>query len=428
MRRLSTLLGCLVLLAAGVAACGKPPARSAPAALTPPMGWNSWNSGISLSERTVEETIDAMVSSGMRDAGYRYVNLDAGWAADSRDSAGDLRADPVRFPGGIPAVAQYAHSHGMLLGLYASPSYELCGLGAANASRGHESADATTFARWGVDYLKYDWCSTDQDRSDQISAFSAMRDALQRSGRQILYSINPNTSGDPSAGSAYDWSGIADMSRTTIDLVPLWHSQTGAAGPVLGVTEQVDADVPLAARSRPGYVNDPDMLVAGISWPDFVADHQGMVETLAGEHGPSMTLDEQRTHISLWAMLAAPLLAGNDIRTMSAQTRDLLTNPDIIAVDQDPLVTQGRPLAQDNRIMVKPLAGGAVAVSMTNPESQPASIVTTAASVGLPHSPCYRVRDLWTHVGRSTTSDLVAEAIPPHATVMMRVRPSQGCH
>ncbi|BBX05415.1 hypothetical protein MAIC_02180 [Mycolicibacterium aichiense] len=390
------------------------------------MGWNSWNSGIPLSERTVDETVDAMVSSGMRDAGYRYVNLDAGWAAGTRDSAGDLRADPSRFPGGIPAVAQYVHAHGMLLGLYASPSYELCGLGAANASRGHEAADAATFARWGVDYLKYDWCSTDQNRSDQESAFTAMRDALQRSGRQILYSINPNTSGDPSAGSDYDWSGIADMSRTTIDLVPVWHSQTGTAGPVFGVTEQVDADVPLATRSRPGYFNDPDMLVAGISWPDFVADHQGMVETLAGEHGPSMTLDEQRTHVSLWAMMAAPLLAGNDIRTMSGQTRELLINPDIIAVDQDRLVRQGRPLAGDRRIMVKPLAGGAVAISMTNPDSQPATIVTTAAAVGLPRTPCYRVRDLWTHAVSSTPSDLAGEAIPSHATVVLRVEPNCG--
>ncbi|WP_431238358.1 glycoside hydrolase family 27 protein [Mycolicibacterium aichiense] len=424
MRRLSTILGCLALL---TACQSSPPVAVPPVAVTPPMGWNSWNSGIPLSERTVEETVDAMVSSGMRDAGYRYVNLDAGWAAGTRDSAGDLRADPVRFPGGIPAVAQYVHAHGMLLGLYASPSYELCGLGAPNASRGHESADAATFARWGVDYLKYDWCSTDTDRSDQISAFTAMRDALHRSGRQILYSINPNTSVDPSAGSDYDWSVIADMSRTTIDLVPLWHSQTGTAGPVLGVIEQMDADVPLAARSRPGYVNDPDMLVAGIGWPDFVADHQGMVETLAGEHSPSMTLDEQRTHISLWAMMAAPLLAGNDIRTMSGQTRDLLTNPDIIAVDQDRLVTQGRPLAGDHRIMVKPLAGGAVAVSMTNPDSQPASIVTTAADVGLPNTPCYRVRDLWTHADSTTSNQLGGETIPPHATVMMRVQPSPGC-
>jgi alpha-galactosidase len=239
------------------------------------MGWNSWNSGIPLSQSTVEQTIDALVSSGMRDAGYRYVNLDNGWSATHRDADGNLLADPTRFPGGIAAVAKYAHDRGLLLGLYASPSYELCGLGKANASAGHESADAATFARWGVDYLKYDWCSTDTNRSDQVSSFSAMRDALRATGRPIFYSINPYISGDPASGSDYDWSGIADMARNTIDLVPLWRSQFGNDGPVFGIKEQVDAAIPLATHSRPGYFNDPDMLVVGITWPDFVTSHRG---------------------------------------------------------------------------------------------------------------------------------------------------------
>mgnify|MGYP001806358746 CR=1 FL=1 len=386
------------------------------------MGWNSWNSGIPLTERTVEETIDALVSSGMRDAGYRYVNLDAGWAATYRDADGNLQADSARFPGGITALAHYAHEHGMLLGLYASPGYQLCGLGAANASQGHESQDAATFARWGVDYLKYDWCSTDTDHSHQVSAFSAMRDALRASGRRIFYSINPNISGDGAARSD-DWSAIADMSRNTIDLVPLWRSRFGNDGPVFGITEQVSAATPLASRSRPGYFNDPDMLVAGISWPDFVTSHPGMSETLAGQQGPSMTADEQRTHVSLWAMLAAPLLAGNDIRSLSPQTRDILTNRDIIAVDQDPLVVQGHPLAGDRRIMVKPLSGGAVAVALVNPDSQPATIATTATAVGLSPAPCYRVRDLWTHTDSTTTGDLRGESIPAHATVVERIEP-----
>lgn len=388
------------------------------------MGWNSWNSGIALSERTVEQTIDAMVSSGMRDAGYRYVNLDNGWAAAHRDADGNLQADPRLFPGGIAAVAQYAHDHGMLLGLYASPSYELCGLGRGDTSEGHESADAATFARWGVDYLKYDWCSTDTDHAHQVSSFTAMRDALRATGRHIFYSINPNISGGPSTRSDYDWSGIADMARNSIDLVPLWRSQFGSDGPVFGVKEQVDAAIPLSARSRPGFFNDPDMLVAGISWPDFVNSHSGMAETLAGQVGPSMTADEQRTHVSLWAMLAAPLLAGNDIRSMSAQTRDILTNRDIVAVDQDPLAVAGQPLTGDHRVMVKPLAGGAVAVAMVNPDSQPASITTTATAVGLSAGACYRVRDLWTHTGSTTTGDLRAGPIAPHAAVVLRVEPN----
>ena len=391
------------------------------------MGWNSWNSGIPLTERTVEETIDALVSSGMRDAGYRYVNLDNGWAAAHRDADGNLQADRARFPDGIAAVARYAHDRGMLLGLYASPGYELCGLGFANASEGHEPADAATFARWGVDYLKYDWCSTDTDHSHQVSSFTAMRDALRATGRRIFYSINPNISGDPDSRADYDWSGIADMARNTIDLVPLWRSKFGKSGPVFGVVEQTDAAIPLATRSKPGYFNDPDMLVAGISWHEFVARHQGMKETLAGQTGPAMTTDEQRTHFSLWAMLAAPLLAGNDIRSMSSQTRDILINRDIIAVDQDELSVQGHPLPEDRRVMVKPLSDGAVAVAMVNSDAQPARIATTAGAVGLPSAPCYRVRDLWTHTDSTTTGPLTAEAIPSHATVMLRVQPSPEC-
>ncbi|TDO14735.1 alpha-galactosidase [Mycobacterium sp. BK086] len=423
MRRLSSILGCLIL----VAGCGSPPAGETPTALTPPMGWNSWNSGMPLTERTVEQTIDALVSSGMRDAGYRFVNLDNGWAAARRDADGNLQADPARFPGGIAAVANYAHTRGLLLGLYASPSYELCGLGPGLESEGHETADAATFAHWGVDYLKYDWCSTDTDHAHQVKSFTAMRDALRATGKHIFYSINPNISGDPASRSDYDWSGIADMARNTIDLVPLWRSQFGKDGPVFGIQEQLDAAVPLAPRSRPGYFNDPDMLVAGISWPDFAASHPGMSQTLAGQLGPSMTADEQRTHITLWAMLAAPLLAGNDIRTMSPQTRDILTNRDVIAVDQDTLVAAGHPLAQDHRIMVKPMADGGVAVAMENPDSQPASIATSASAVGLSPAACYRVRDLWTHADSSTTSALAAQAIPSHATVMLRVQPSPGC-
>ncbi len=164
------------------------------------MGWNSWNSGITLTERTVEQTIDAMVSSGMRDAGYRYVNLDAGWAAPTRDADGNLRADPDRFPHGIAALARYAHDRGMLLGLYDSPFNQGCGQDPRTAAAGHEQADAHTFADWGVDYLKYDWCRLEAGHDEQVKYFTAMRDALRASGRRIVYSINPNSSGDPGAG------------------------------------------------------------------------------------------------------------------------------------------------------------------------------------------------------------------------------------
>jgi alpha-galactosidase len=389
----------------------------------------------------------------MRDAGYRYVNLDAGWAAATRDRAGNLRADPDRFPGGISAVARYAHDRGMLLGLYATPYGEICGQGTRDASAGHEAADARAFAAWGVDYLKYDWCRTETNRADQVRLFTAMRDALRASGRRIIYGINPTVADNPTAGTASDWSHIADMARNSTDLVPLWQNSTvvGSEG-LKGVVDQFSAAAPAAARSRPGHWNDPDMLVVGLSWPDFVNGHPGMLASLAvggtltadqlaqaelleplspqlvamiGAQRPSLTDAEQRAHFSLWAMLAAPLLAGNDIRSMPEQTRTILTNRDIIAVDQDPLVLQGTALPTDSRIIVKPLADGSVAVALLNPDQQPASIQTSTAAIGMKNASCYTVRDLWTHTEVSTNSTIAGADIPPHGVSALRVR--SGC-
>ena len=387
------------------------------------MGWNSWNSGMPLSEQTVEQTIDALVSSGMRDAGYRYVNLDAGWAAPTRDADGNLRADPDRFPGGIAAVARYAHDRGLLLGLYNSPFNEACGQDPRIGSAGHEAADARQFAAWGVDYLKYDWCRLDADHDEQVEIFTAMRDALRASGRRILYSINPNSSGVPDAGTRYDWSAISDLSRNFIDLVPSWGDDALWAQGLTGVGQQFTAAATLGARSRPGRWNDPDMLVVGIPWPQFVIGHPGMV--LSPAH-PDLSADEQRAHFSLWAMLAAPLLAGNDVRAMTPQTRDILTNGEVIAVDQDPLAAQGHVLPQDPRVIGKPLVDGSVAVALFNDGARAADIATETAAVGLPAAACYTVRDLWSHTDATTTGVIARPAIPPHAVVMLRVSASCG--
>lgn len=417
-----------VTCAPGVAGCAPPPTLPA-AALRPPMGWNSWNSGIVLTEDTVEQTIDAMVSSGMRDAGYRYVDLDAGWAAPTRDAEGDLRADPRRFPHGIAAVADYAHRRGLLLGIYHSPYDETCGQDPRIAGAGHEEADARAFARWGVDYLKYDWCSASADHGAQVERFTAMRDALRATGRRIFYAINPNGAGDPGAGLHDDWSGIADASRNTVDLVPTWGDEELWGRGLAGVLEAAGASIPLADGSGPAHVHDPDMLVVGLSWEGFVRAHPTMA---LGPPQPDLTDGEQRAHLSLWAMLAAPLLAGNDIRTMSAATRDLLTNREVIAVDQDPLGIQGHPLATDAPVWVKPLADGAVAVALVDAGDAPARLATTTAAVGLAAAGCYRVRDLWAHRdvvgtgGDGAGDDAAGRAIgpfdvPPHGVVMLRV-------
>ena len=413
-RRLLGLVVCIGVLTA----CSPPaPAPESHAAQTPPMGWNSWNSGIPLTEGTVEQTIDAMVSSGMRDAGYRYVNLDAGWAAPTRDVDGNLQADPERFPNGIRPVANYAHERGMLLGIYHSPFNEGCGQDPRIGGAGHEQADARTFAGWGVDYLKYDWCKLDAGHTVQVKYFAAMRDALRASGRHIVYSINPNSSGDPDAGAEYDWSHIADVSRDATDLVPAWGDKALWAEGVAGVSQAFDAAGPVAPHDGPKHVNDPDMLVVGIGWSEFAQRHPTMS---LGPQRPDLTNTEQRAHFSLWAMLAAPLLAGNDVRSMDQQTRDILNNREVIAVDQDPLVLQGLPLLDDPRVIVKPLADGSVAVALFNTDEAPVAIHTDTHAIGLSGSDRFAVRDLWAHTGTMTKGD-VGQTVPAHGVAMMKV-------
>jgi alpha-galactosidase len=407
----------LVSTAMVLAACTASPTPPS-SAQTPPMGWNSWNSGIQLTEQSVKQTIDAMVSSGLRDAGYRYVNLDAGWAAPTRDADGNLRADPDRFPHGIAEVARYAHDRGMYLGIYHSPFNQGCGQDPRIGGAGHEAADAQMFADWGVDYLKYDWCRSEADHHDQVKYFSAMRDALRATGRRIFYSINPNSSGDPGAGSRYDWSKIADMSRNTIDVVPAWGDDTLWALGLSGVFQGAATAIPLAHKSSRSHLNDPDMMVIGIGWNQFVRTHPTMS---LGPEQPDLTDTEQKAHLSLWAMLSAPLLAGNDIRSMSAQTRAILTNRDVIDVDQDPLVAQVRALPADGRIWVKPLADGSVAVALINPGGAAADLGTTATAVGLPNADCYRVRDLWAHTETQSAGDIGPVTVASHGVAMFRV-------
>jgi alpha-galactosidase len=411
------------------------------------MGWNSWDSGINLTERNVESTIDAMMSSGMRDAGYRYVNLDAGWATPVRGPHGELEADRGRFPDGVTAVVRYAHDRGMLLGLYASPYNELCSAQPALASAGHETVDANTFAAWGIDYLKYDWCRADADHDTQVRVFTAMRDALRATGRRILYSINPNSSNDYTAGSRFDWSGVADMARATTDLYPLWRDQMPSLGPNdpfpvgadVGVPDQFAIASKVRTPSRPGYWTDADMLVVGLGWDDYVAHHfNGIRNNL--QLGPSLSDDklkhmllqqpnltetEQRTHLSLWAMLSAPLIAGNDIRFMTPQTRDILTNRDVIAIDQDTKVAPAHTLANDPRVLVKPLSDGSIAVAFVNFGEDPVTISTNADDVGLARDRCYILRDLWSHNENTATGPISSGELAAHAVALLRV--TAGC-
>ncbi len=229
---------CTVGVAAVVCGCSDPTGvtiAAPPAELRPPMGWNSWNSGIEVDDKSIRETADAMVSSGMKGVGYEYVNVDAGWSAHERNSDGELvPPDPLRFPFGLKPLVDYVHARGLRFGLYSSPFNQTCGQGVGTASLGHEAQDAATFAAWGVDFLKYDWCGTDASHDQQVEVFGTMGSALRHSGRRIVYSINKQLSGPPHRGRAlrlvrhcrhgtYVW-----RSRSVVALV---LSSSGRSGP-----------------------------------------------------------------------------------------------------------------------------------------------------------------------------------------------------
>ncbi|MCX4096018.1 glycoside hydrolase family 27 protein [Nocardia sp. alder85J] len=385
-------------------------------ALTPPMGWNTWNTyGCDISAPVVQQAADALVASGMRDAGYRYVVVDDCWFATSRGPGGALRADPARFPQGMRALADYVHARGLKFGIYESPNERTCAqLGGTypgrTGSAGHEELDARTFADWGVDYLKYDWCAPESDLDRQVAAFTRMRDALRDTGRPIVYSINTNS--DVLAvppGAIYDWSGIATMWRTTNDVTPAWELGLGIATSQ-GIREILDTTAPLTVRAGPGHWPDPDMLEVGVA---------GIPGTLT----PGLTAAEQRTQFGMWALLAAPLIAGNALPAMDLATRALLTNPEVIAVDQDPLAAAATAVpGTGTTVWRRTMSDGSVVVALSNRDRVATRIETTAAALGLPAAYRYEVHDLWTGAASSTDGALGA-TVGAHDTLLLRIRP-----
>ncbi|WP_309113284.1 lectin [Saccharothrix sp.] len=402
-----SLRGALSLLAAALAASTAVAlpanAQAAPGgpAPTPPLGWNSWNTfGCDIGETLIKQAADAMVSSGMKAAGYQYVVIDDCWFDPNRDAQGNLRGHPTRFPSGMKALGDYIHSKGLKFGIYQVPTGQTCAQrgGAypgSTGSFGHEVQDANTFASWGVDYLKYDWCSPEGSRDYQVERFAIMRDALRATGRPIVYSINPNSYHADKAGATYNWSRVADLWRTTEDVLDIWQNGNANAYP-MGVLNAVDVNAPLAAQAGPGHWNDPDMLVVG---------------------RPGLTLTESRSHFALWSLMAAPLMAGNDIRSMSAEVSAVLRNPGLIEVNQDPLGAAGRPVKAN--VYAKPLSDGSVAVALLNRGSSTATMATTAAEIGLSGS-SFTLTDLWSGAV-SSSSGAISAAVPAHGVAAFRV-------
>jgi alpha-galactosidase len=377
---LSTLIGVFIAV---------PSASALPdgLALTPPMGFNNWNTThcrATFTEAMVKGIADKFVSAGLKTAGYQYVNIDDCWAETTRDSGGKLVPDKTRFPNGIKAVADYVHSKGLKFGIYTSAGTKTCNTAGFPGGLGHEVQDAKTFASWGVDYLKYDNCNN-QD-VDAKQRYRTMRDALKATGRPIVFSICEWGQNKP-------WEWAADTGhlwRTTGDINDTWAK----------MVQIYDKNVVLDTYAGPGHWNDPDMLEVG---------NGGMTDT------------EYRSHFSLWSIMAAPLLIGADIRNASTATLAILENADVIAIDQDSKGVQGKRIKSSGGldVVVKPLADGDKAVALFNRNGSAKTISTSLSAIGL-GAGTYDLKDLWTKSNRTTTGAISA-SVPAHGTVIYRV-------
>jgi alpha-galactosidase len=373
-------------------------------ALTPPMGWNSWNSFYSnVSEKVIRETAEAMVASGMRDAGYTYIVIDDTWSLKSRDANGNLVADPAKFPSGMKALADFLHEKGFKFGIYGDAGTKTCG--GYPGSWGHEFQDARTFASWGVDYLKYDWC--DHGTADARDAYKRMSEALRAAGRPVVLSLCEWGQNKP-----WEWGEpVGHLWRTTGDIYDSYDGRKGwESGWKLILNQQYDlvtSNGPdgLGKYAGPGHWNDPDMLEVG---------------------NEGLSFAESRAHFSFWCMLAAPLMAGNDVRHMKPEIRDLLVNKDVVAINQDPAGKQGfRALSEpatQTEIWVKELSNGEWAVCMLNTGTAAADLTVHWDRLWTIHGKM-QVRDVWAKKDLGDNSKPFTAHVDSHDVVLFRLAP-----
>jgi alpha-galactosidase len=368
-------------------------------ALTPPMGWNSWNKfGCNVSEDLIKSMADGMVASGMKDAGYQYVVIDDCWQV-SRDVDGNIVADATRFPTGIKALADYIHSKGLKFGIYSDAGEKTCA--GRPGSMGHEYQDALMYAKWGVDYLKYDWCHTGKRNAEE--AYATMRDALKAAGRPIVFSMCE-------WGTSKPWLWAADTGnlwRTTGDISDHWAGKNkwpdgGCCS--LGVLDILDLQVGLDSFAAPGHWNDPDMLEVG---------------------NGGMTATEYRAHFSLWCILAAPLIAGNDLRNMTPEIKETLTNKEVIALNQDALGHEGSRVWKDGDLEVwsKQLKDGSRAALLLNRGGSEAEITVPWETIGYPGDVSASVRDLWAHKDLGKFTGKFGAKVESHGVVVVSIKP-----
>ena len=373
-------------------------------ALTPPLGWNSWNRfGCEVSEKLIRETADAMVSSGMKDAGYNYVVIDDCWHG-TRDKNGFIQPNAEHFPSGMKALGDYIHAKGLKFGIYSDVGAKTCG--GKPGSRGYEYQDAMTYASWGVDYLKYDWCNS--EGLNPIGAYTTMRDALYKTGRPIVFSVCEWGDNKP-----WEWAKpIGHLWRTTGDITHCWDCEENhGTWSSFGIMRILDKQKGLRVHAKPGNWNDPDMM----------------------EVGNGMTMAEDRAHFSLWAMLAAPLIAGNDLREMSKETRAILTNKEIIAVNQDALGISAFPAISEDgfEVWAKPLSNGDWAMCFLNRGAAAKTVNFNwkdnfikddfAQRQFDAKKDTYKIRDLWAKKDLGTTDSAFKTVVGSHDVVVLRL-------
>ncbi|MYM24440.1 hypothetical protein GTP46_17490 [Duganella sp. FT135W] len=374
-------------------------------AASPQMGWNSWNTfACNINEQLIRDTADSMVKLGLKDAGYEYVNIDDCWHG-KRDKDGVIHPDAERFPSGMKALADYVHSKGLKLGIYSDVGATTCG--GRPGSRGHEYQDAITYASWGIDYVKYDWC--DSKGLNAVGAYTTMRDAIRSAGRPMLFSMCEWGDNKP-----WEWAtDVGHSWRTTGDIYPCWDCEfSHGSWSSLGVLRILDKQAGLRKFAGPGHWNDMDML----------------------EVGMGMTEDEDRAHFAIWAMMASPLILGNDLRSMPESTRRILSNKDVIAINQDKAGIQAWKFMDAGQLeyWAKPLANNEWAVMVLNRGEQAANVNYDWKAHQLSDDlskreadfkqMVYDWRDIWGGKSGDTGKKLEAK-VAPHSALLLRLKP-----
>ncbi|MBN1649623.1 MAG: glycoside hydrolase family 27 protein [Spirochaetales bacterium] len=377
-------------------------------ATVPPMGWNSWNKfGVNVNEKAIRGTADTMVSAGFRELGYEYIVIDDCWSRKcSRDKNGDLVADPEKFPNGIKALADYIHDRGLKIGIYSDAADKTCG--GWIGSYGFEEQDAALWASWGIDFLKYDYCHAPQDQASAIERYTAMGRALEKTGRDFLYSICEWGGRSPHLWAAktggHMWRVSGDVFDSWVDI---WVSRPGYYG--IGIDTSIDIAAALHSYTGPGGWNDLDMLVVGLKG-------KGQI------HGNGLSFLEYQTHMSLWSIACSPLMIGCDITALDSETAGLLLNREVLAVNQDPLGIPGKRVLQRAGcdVWTKPLSDGSTALAVINRRSSVAEPELRAGEIGLLDTE-KQVRDLWKQQETGDFSTKLSLRVEAHETKFLKI-------